>query len=208
MSLEAIFIFIEGAAKMMAIRVILGIKDRSIRTGVRTMLARAGYLIIGEAEDGQKILQLSQTVYPDVVIVDFDLPLVSGFEAAKILEQNRVAPVVIIGSKKNQELLHKAIKSGIYSYILSPFDESIIFPAIECAMANYQRTAKLEKEIAQLKETLETRKYLERAKGILMETQGISEREAFRRIQKQSMDKRTSMLSIAKAIILSHELQS
>ncbi|MHB8172255.1 MAG: ANTAR domain-containing response regulator [Thermincolia bacterium] len=193
---------------MMATRVILGIKDRSIRTGIRNMLSRAGYLIIAEAEDGQKILQLAQTVYPEVVIVDYDLSVVNGLETAKILEQNRVAPVVVIGSKKNQDMLHKAIKSGIYSYVLAPVDEVMIFPAIECALANYQRAAKLEKEIVQLKETLETRKMLERAKGIIMETQGISEKEAFRKIQKQSMDRRASMLAIAKAIILSHDLQS
>ncbi|MDA8235020.1 MAG: ANTAR domain-containing protein [Clostridia bacterium] len=193
---------------MMAIRVILGIKDRSIRNGIRNMLSRAGYLIIAEAEDGQKILQLAQTVYPEVVILDYDLPVVSGLEAAKILEQNRVAPVVVIGSKKNQDLLHRAIKSGIYSYVMGPVDETIIFPAIECALINYQRAAKMEKEIAQLKESLETRKLLEKAKGIIMETQGITEKEAFRRIQKQSMDRRTSMLAIAKAIILSHDLQT
>jgi response regulator NasT len=137
--------------------------------------------------------------------MDIKMPDMDGIEAARILTQEDIAPVIFLTAYSQKELVDQAKEAGVVAYLVKPFRESDLAPAIEIALARFEQFRALKKEVADLKEALETRKLVERAKGILMDTQGLSEAEAFRRIQKLSMDTRKPMKEVAEAIILAYE---
>jgi len=172
---------------------------------LREMLTNLGYLVVGEAGDGQSTINLTWELRPDIVIMDIKMPDMDGIEAARILTQERLAPVLLLSAYSQQDLVQRAQEAGVASYLVKPFRESNLAPAIEVALARFNEFRTLEKEIDDLKETLETRKAVERAKGILMEMQNMNEAEAFRRIQKMSMNNRKPMKAVAEAIILAHQ---
>jgi response regulator NasT len=172
---------------------------------LREMLTNLGYLVVGEAGDGQSAINLSWELRPDIVIMDIKMPDVDGIEAARVLTQERLAPVLLLSAYSQQELVQRAKEAGVASYLVKPFRESDLIPAIEVALARFSEFRTLENEIVDLKETLETRKAVERAKGILMQLQNMNEAEAFRRIQKMSMNNRKPMKAVAEAIILAHQ---
>lgn len=172
---------------------------------LREMLTNHGYLVVGAVGDGQSAINLTWKLRPDIVIMDIKMPDVDGIEAARILTQERLAPVLLISAYSQQELVQRAQEAGVASYLVKPFRECDLVPAIEVALARFSQFRSLEKEIEDLKETLETRKVVERAKGILMRLQNMNEAEAFRRIQKMSMNNRKSMRAVAEAIILAHQ---
>lgn len=187
-------------------RVIVIDSDATWRKNIKGMLAKMGYYVIGEAEDGITGLKLVRARQPDLVIIEAFLPGMDGHEVAKIIHEDKLAPVVMIASSTHQNVIEKAKNAKVFAFLMKPELEYNLIPAVELALTNYQEIIKLENQVKELKDTLETRKIIERAKGILMETMGIAETEAFKRIQRQSMNKRISMRAVAEAIILAHNL--
>jgi AmiR/NasT family two-component response regulator len=186
-------------------RVIIADDESIIRMDLREMLTNLGYLVVGEAGDGRSGVSLARELRPDVAIFDIKMPGMDGIEAARILTEEKIAPVVLLTAYSQRDLVERAKEAGVVGYITKPMRESDLTPAIEVAMARFSEFRALEEEIGDLKQTLETRKFVDRAKGILMDTQGLTEAEAFRKIQKMSMNKRKPMKDVAEAIILAHQ---
>ncbi len=186
-------------------RVIIADDESLIRMDLREMLTNLGYLVVGDAADGRSAVHLARELRPDIVIMDIKMPDMDGIEAAQILTEERVAPVLLLSAYSQQELVQRAQKAGVAGYMVKPFRESDLTPSIEVALARFSEFRQMEREADDLRDALETRKSVDRAKGILMDTQGLSETEAFRRIQKMSMNNRKSMRSVAEAIILAHQ---
>ncbi|MCL6610112.1 MAG: ANTAR domain-containing protein [Peptococcaceae bacterium] len=188
-------------------RIVLVDSDPNWRKSLKSMLTKLGYWVVGESGDGLNALKMVRSRQPDLVIIDAGVSGMDGFEVAKIIHEDKLAPVIVLASAHSQAMIEKAKEARVSALLTKPVDETGILPAIELALANYGEIVKLENKVKELKEILETRKLLERAKGILMETMGLTEAEAFRRMQKQSMDKRISMRQVAEAVILAHNLK-
>jgi AmiR/NasT family two-component response regulator len=188
-------------------RVIIADDESLIRMDLREMLTNLGYLVVGEVGDGRSALNLARELRPDIVLMDIRMPDMDGIEAAKVLTEERVAPVLLLSAYSDQEYVQRAQQAGVTGYLVKPFRESDLAPAIEVALARFSEFRAVEREVGDLKEALETRKAVDRAKGILMDTQGLTETEAFRKIQKMSMDNRKSMRTVADAIILAHQVR-
>lgn len=188
-------------------KIFLALSDTTLRKKIKQVLTKEGYQVTGEAEEGNEALRKIRLLTPDLVILESDLPGLNGLEVAKIIEEDRLAPVLLITSYWQNDLLQKVRESWVFALVSKPVQAANLVAAVESAMLNFERIVQLEQEVNKLKETLATRKLIERAKGILMETMGLTEAEAFRRIQKQSMDKCTSMKAIAEAIIMAYDLQ-
>ena len=186
-------------------RVIIADDESIIRMDLREMLTNLGYLVVGEVGDGRSAVNLARELRPDVVIMDIKMPDMDGIDAAKVLTEERVSPVLLLTAYSQQELIERAKDAGVVGYIVKPFRESDLAPAIEVAVARFAEFRALEKEVGDLKLALETRKLVDRAKGILMDSQGITEAEAFRKIQKMSMNTRKPMKEVAEAIILAQQ---
>ncbi len=189
-------------------RVIIADDESVIRTDLREMLTNLGYLVVGDVGDGQSAVNLARELKPDVVILDIKMPDLDGIEAARIMTQEKIAPVLLLTAYSQRDLVDRAKDAGVVYYLVKPFREQEIVPAIEIAVSRFQEFRELEKEVGNLRETLETRKLVDRAKGILMDQQGLSEAEAFRKIQKMSMNTRKPMKEIAEAIILAQEAKT
>ncbi len=189
-------------------RVIIADDESVIRADLREMLTSLGYLVVGEVGDGQSAVNLARELKPDVVIMDIKMPDLDGIEAARILTQEKIAPVLLLTAYSQRDLVDRAKEAGVVGYLVKPFREQEIVPAIDIAFARFQEFRELEKEVGNLRDTLETRKLVDRAKGILMDQQGLTEAEAFRKIQKMSMNTRKPMKEIAEAIVLAQEAKS
>jgi response regulator NasT len=189
------------------IRILIAEDEPIVRMDIKEILEGQGYEVVGEASDGQVAIELARKLKPDVIIMDIRMPNLDGIEAAKILTQEEIAPIIFLTAYSDKELVEKAKEVGVISYIVKPFKESDLFPAIEIAIARFKEFQLLRKEVEDLKDALETRKLVDRAKGLLMDREGLKEHEAFRLIQKASMDKRKPMKEIAQAIILAYELK-
>lgn len=177
-----------------------------IRLDLKETLERMGHRVVGEAGDGQRALELARQLRPDLVILDIKMPVMDGIDAARVITQERIAPVMLLTAYSQQDLVRRAVDAGVFSYVVKPFTEADLLPAIELAIARFQEFDTIRQEAADLREALETRKAVDRAKGLLMSQHGLSEPEAFRRIQQRSMNTRQSMRQIAEAIILAHEV--
>ena len=188
-------------------RVIIADDESIIRMDVREMLTNLGYLVVGEVGDGRSAVNLARELKPDIVVMDIKMPDMDGIQAAKILTEEKIAPVLLLSAYSQRDLVERAKEAGVAGYIVKPFQEAALTPAIEVALARFREFQALEEEVEDLQEALETRKVVERAKGILMDTQGLKEAEAFRKIQKMSMNTRRPMKQVAEAIILAHEAQ-
>lgn len=195
----------EGQA-VAQIRLVIADDESLIRMNLKETLIGMGYLVVGEAGDGVSVINLSRELHPDLVLMDIKMPKLDGIQAASILTQEKIAPVLLITAYSDRELVDRAKEAGVVNYIVKPFRDAELLPAIEIAMARYQEFLEMEHEITDLKETLETRKVVERAKGVLMDSQGLKEAEAFRKIQQLSMNTRKPMKEIAQAILLAHEI--
>jgi len=188
-------------------RVVIADDESIIRMDLKEMLTALGYLVVGEAGDGISAVNLARELRPDLVIMDIKMPDLDGIAAAKICTEERIAPVLLLTAFSQQELVDGAKEAGVVGYVVKPFRESELQPAIEISLSRFKEFRALEKEAQGLRETLETRKLVERAKGVLMDTQGLKEADAFRKIQKLSMNTRKSMKEIAEAILLAHEVE-
>ncbi len=186
-------------------RLIIADDESLIRIDLREMLLNLDYLVVGEVGDGLSAVNLARELRPDVVIMDIKMPDMDGIEAAKILTEEHIAPVILLTAYSQKDLVERAKEAGVVGYMVKPFRESDLVPAIEVALARFQEFEAMHKEIDDLQLALETRKLVDRAKGILMDSQGLSEAEAFRKIQKMSMNTRKPMKEVAEAIILAHQ---
>ncbi len=193
---------------MERIRVVIADDESVICMDLREMLSNLGYLVVGEAGDGRSAVNLARELRPDIVLMDIKMPDMDGIEAAKVLTEERIAPVVLLTAFSQRDLIEKAKAVGVVGYLVKPIQEADLAPAIEVALSRFAEFRELEKEVDDLSDQLETRKLVDRAKGILMDTQKLSEGDAFRRIQKMSMNTRKSMKEIAQAIILTHEVEN
>jgi len=185
-------------------RVVIADDEALVRKDLREALTELGYLVVGEVGDGQSAINMARELDPDVVVMDIKMPGLDGIEAARVLTQEKVAPVVLLTAYSQRDLIERAKEAGVVGYLGKPFRETDLAPAIELAIARFAEFRALEQEVGNLSEALETRKKVERAKGILMEKQGMSESEAFRKIQKMSMNTRRPMKEVAEAIILAN----
>jgi response regulator NasT len=185
---------------------ILLAEDEAIeRQDLRELLEALGYAVVGEAADGQTAVNLARELRPDITIMDIEMPVMDGISAAKALWDDKICPVLLLTAYSQKELVERAREAGVMGYLVKPFRETEVTPAIEVALARYDEMRTLEEEVGDLADQLETRKLVDRAKGILMDTKGLSEAEAFRRIQKMSMNTRRPMKEIAQAIVITAE---
>ena len=191
----------QAEATRKAPRVLVAEDEALIRLDLVEMLREEGYDVAGEAADGEEAIKLATELNPDLVILDVKMPKVDGIEAAQHIAGNRIAPVVILTAFSQRDLVERARDAGAMAYLVKPFAKRDLVPAIELAMSRFGELAALEQEVAGLTERLETRKVVERAKGVLMTKQGLSEPEAFRWVQRTAMDRRTTMKAVAEAVI-------
>ncbi len=190
----------------MPTRIILAEDDSVIRMDLREELQRQGYLVVGDVGDGQSAINLARELRPDLVIMDIRMPEMDGIEAARVLTNERLAPVVLLTAFSDDELIERAREAGVVNYVTKPWRQSDLKPAIEIALARFQEFREMESQVKTLEDQLATRKMVEKAKGVLMEKYKLTEQEAFRRIQKLSMNNRKSMREVAEAILLTEEL--
>ena len=188
-------------------RIIIADDESLIRLDLREMLTHLGYDVIGEAGDGRSAVDLARRLRPDLLIMDIKMPDLDGISAAEELTRERIAPVVLLTAYSDQGLVERAREAGVVGYVVKPFREAELMPVIELSRARFDEFRTLEREVGNLKDALETRKLIERAKGVLMETHGLRESEAFHRIRKTSMDARKSMKEVAEAILLAYEME-
>jgi two-component system, response regulator PdtaR len=186
-------------------RIIIADDESIIRMDLKEMLTGLGYLVVGEVGDGKSAVNLARELRPDLVIMDIKMPDMDGIEAAKILTEEKLAPVLLLTAFGQRELIERAKEAGVVGYLVKPFRESDLAPAIEVALARFGEFKELEAEVDDLRDALETRKVVDRAKGILMRRESLGEQEAFRRIQKMSMNTRKPMREIAEAIVITYE---
>lgn len=184
-----------------AIRILIADDEAVIRLGLRTMLEAQGYRVVGEAADGSRALDLVSRLKPDLVFLDIKMPGVDGVQAARRLQRDGNTPVVILTAYSDREFVDSAKGAGVLAYLVKPVRESDLRPAIEVAMSRFRDIQALRGEVEDLENSLETRKLVERAKGVLMRKLGIQEAEAFTRIQRESRNTRRPMKEIAQSII-------
>ena len=189
------------------LRLVIADDESLIRMNLKETLVGLGYLVVGEAGDGVSAVNLARELRPDLVIMDIKMPKLDGIQAAKILTEDKISPVLLLTAYSDRELVERARDAGVVNYIVKPFRDAELLPAIEIAMARYAEFQEIDKKMNDLQDTLETRTLVERAKGVLMDTQGLKEQEAFRKIQQLSMNTRKSMREIAQAILLTAQIE-
>ncbi|MDQ2797880.1 MAG: response regulator [Actinomycetota bacterium] len=184
-----------------ALRVVVAEDEAIIRLDLAEMLAEVGYEVVGQASDGEQAVALVREHRPDVVIMDIKMPVLDGISAAEQIGKERIAPVIMLTAFSQKELVERARDAGVMAYIVKPFTQADLTPAVDIATSRWSELKALEAEVADLGERLETRKAVDRAKGILMQRLKLSEGDAFRWIQKTAMDRRLGMREVAEAVI-------
>jgi response regulator NasT len=184
------------------LRVLIADDDPIIRLDLKQMLENLEYDVVAEAGDGQQAVQLARESSPDICILDVKMPVMDGIDAVHILTDENIAPAILLTAYSDKELVDRAKGAGVFAYLVKPFKPSDLPPAIEVARSRYEQNVALNGEVQTLQDRLEARKLVDRAKGILMEEHKITEAEAYRRIQLQSMNLRKTMKEVAEAIIM------
>ncbi|WP_415945695.1 ANTAR domain-containing response regulator [Selenomonas montiformis] len=187
--------------KNKSLRLVIADNESIIRMDLREMLEEAGHEIVGEAIDGRKAIELTRMHRPDLVIMDIKMPEMDGITASRKIAEEKLAPVLLLTAFSQPEIVEKAKNSGVLGYLVKPVRESNLFPAMEIALSRWEEMKGMEQELDRLKDSLETRKIADRAKGILMAAHKLSEQEAYRRMQRYAMMKRLSMKEVAEAIV-------
>ena len=182
-------------------RVLVAEDETLIRLDIVEILTGAGYEVVGEADNGEKAVELARQTTPDLVVMDVKMPVMDGITAAKAIAEERIAPVVMLTAFSQRDLVESAREAGAMAYVVKPFSENDLIPAIEVAAARFDEIRALEEEVTSLADKFETRKLVDRAKSVLTTKMGLSEPEAFRWIQKTSMDRRLSMREVAETVI-------
>ena len=191
----------EHAAPQTPRRVVVAEDESLIRIDIVEILRDNDFEVVGEAGDGETAIALARELRPDLVVMDVKMPKLDGISAAKQLSDEHIAPVVLLTAFSQKELVDRATEAGALAYVVKPFTQNDLLPAIEIALARHQQIVALESEVADLAERFETRKLVDRAKGLLTDKMGLTEPEAFRWIQKASMDRRLTMHEVAQAVV-------
>lgn len=191
----------ESAGPAPAHRVVVAEDDSLIRMDLCEMLRDEGYDVVGEAPNGQVAVDLTESLRPDLVIMDIKMPVRDGIDAASEIARKRLAPVVMLTAFSQRDFVERARDAGAMAYLVKPFSQSDLVPAIEVALSRFRELKALEDEISGMNERFEARKLIERAKGLLMEKQALTEPEAFRWIQTNAMDRRVTMKVVAQVVV-------
>ena len=182
-------------------RVLIAEDEALIRLDLREMLQEEGFEVVGEAADGEQAVEMAAELEPDLVICDVKMPKMDGITAAAQIADKRIAPVVILTAFSQRDLIERARDAGAMAYLVKPFQKRDLLPAIEMATSRFAEIRALESEVTDLRDRLEARKLIERAKGVLMTEHRMTEPEAFRWIQRAAMDNRTSMRAVAELVL-------
>ena len=180
-------------------RIVVAEDEALIRMDLVEMLTEAGYDVVGQASNGQEAIALVQELKPDLAILDVKMPVLDGISAAE--EIIHIAPVLMLTAFSQKELVERARDAGVMAYVVKPFSITDLVPALEIAISRHKQMISLETEVANLQDRLETRKLIDRAKGILMSALNLTEPQAFSWIQRAAMDRRMSMKEVALAVI-------
>lgn len=191
---------------MEKLRLVIADDESIIRLDLRETLQRMGHEVVAEAGDGRTAVELVRQHRPDLAVLDVKMPELDGVDAAKEISAERLAPVLLLTAYSQQDLVRRAMEAGVFAYVVKPFTESDLRPAMGVAIARFGEFDAIAREAASLAGALETRKLVDRAKGVLMDKHGLKEQDAFRRIQQQSMNSRKPMREIAEAILIAHEV--
>ena len=183
------------------LRIVVAEDEAIIRLDLAEMLVESGYEVVGQASNGEQAVELTREHRPDLVIMDVKMPVLDGISAAEEIGKERIAPVIMLTAFSQKELVERARDAGVMAYIVKPFTRDDLSPAIDIARSRWTELTALESEVTDLGERLETRKAVDRAKGVLMQQLKLSEAEAFRWIQKTAMDRRLGMREVAEAVI-------
>lgn len=189
------------ARRLADVRVLIAEDEALIRLDLREMLAEEGFDVVGEASDGEQAVALAQELSPDLVICDIKMPKLDGISAATQITEKRIAPVIMLTAFSQRDLVERARDAGVMAYLVKPFEKRELLPAIEMATSRFAELRALETEVTDLRDRLEARKVIERAKGVLMTQHKLTEPEAFRWIQRAAMDNRTSMRAVATLVL-------
>ncbi len=182
-------------------RILVAEDETIIRLDLKETLERAGFEVCGEARDGEEAVELAREEKPDLAVLDVKMPRLDGIEAARRILAERPIPIVMLTAYGHNELVTRAVEAGVFAYLVKPFRESDLLPAIQTAKARYAELETLREEAESLSEALATRKVVERAKGLLMEQEGLSEQDAFTRLQRVSQTSGRPMKVVAEALI-------
>jgi len=181
-------------------RVVIAEDEALIRLDLKEMLEEEGYVVVAEASDGEQAVALAEQHRPDLVVLDVKMPRLDGISAAERIAAARLAPVVVLTAFSQRELVERAREAGAMAYLVKPFTKADLMPALEMAMARFDELTTLEAEVTDLRERLETRKLVDRAKGLL-QGRGMDEPAAYRWLQRASMDGRTTMRAVAEGVV-------
>ena len=190
---------------MKSLRIVLADDESLIRMDIREMLLDAGHEVVGEASNGQEAVELVRALKPDCVIMDVKMPVMDGLKAAEIIGKEELAPVLLLTAYSQEDIVAKAKSAGVIGYLVKPIREEQLFPEMEIAVSRFAEFKQLNLDLENLKDNLETRKLVERAKGILMTVHKMTEQEAYRTMQQFSMSKRISLKELATTIIANAE---
>jgi len=188
------------------LKAVIAEDEQLTRTIIRARLEKLGHVVVAEAGDGVQAVEAARTHKPDVIIMDIKMPVMDGIEAARTILSESPCAILFLSSFNEQELVEQATETGALAYLMKPFRKEDLAPALEMAVRRFRQIRSQQREIDDLKETLETRKIIERAKGILMDRHHMSEEEAFKRIHFQARNQNKKMREIAQSIITAADL--
>ena len=183
------------------IRVVIAEDEAIIRLDLKEILEAEGYAVIGETGRGDEAIDLVRMLEPDLVILDIKMPGMNGIDAAKVISDEGLAAVILLTAFSQQDLIQEASNAGVLAYLVKPFQRSDLVPAIELALGRFKEISDLKQETLMLRESLQTRKLVDRAKGLLIDNYGLKESDAYRYLQKKAMEDRTTMKAVAEDIL-------
>lgn len=184
-----------------ATRVLIAEDEALIRLDLKEMLLEEGFDVVAEVADGASAVRLTRELRPDLVILDVKMPVMDGIAAAEEIAKERLSAILILTAFSQRDLVEKARRAGAMAYLVKPFQKHDLLPAVEIAAGRFREMSGLEEEVDSLNDRLEVRKLVDKAKGLLMDKQGMTESESFRFIQKQAMERRETMKQVAQAVI-------
>ncbi len=191
---------------MKDLKIVVAEDETLVALSIISQLKELGYQVVGDAVDGVEALELCRELRPDLAILDINMPRLNGIEAAKQIKENCRIPVVIVSGYSDEKLVNEAAEAGVFSYLIKPVTKQNLAPAVEVALKNHSNYCKMMEESNQLRQMLQERKIIEQAKGILMETGGLTEAEAMKKLQKISNDKNQKLIAVAQKIIEAKKL--
>lgn len=183
------------------VRIVIAEDEAIIRLDLKESLIEEGYDVVGETGRGDEVVQLVRDLEPDVAILDIKMPGMDGIEAGRLINAERLAAVLLLTAFSQRDLIQQASEAGVLAYLVKPFQRSELVPAVELALARFRELKAIEGEAAALQERLETRKLVDRAKGKLMDEQGLTEGEAYQHLQQNAMEHRSTMRAVAEEIL-------